>query len=447
MSQQALDLRRSVQIVRRHKILVGIAVALGLVAGVGYAVLKPPAVTSSALVVLPQAAAQSIQSEGNPGASGSSGYMQTQAVIASSDPVLSGALRSIRPPISLADLHRAIEVKSVTNSILSITATGSSAAQAEATANAVARSYISYVRSPDNGRVVANVLQPAINATRAAPLKRMLVYGLLGGLAGALIGFIVALVISREDRRLRERDEIANSIGVPVLASFPVSRPADAAAWTRLMDVYRPGVVHAWQQRRLLQQLGVPDVMLSDDPDVGGCSLTVLSLSSDRRALALGPQLAVFAASQGIPTALIVGPQQDEDATATLRTACGAAAPPSSSRPGHLHVAVFSGGDVRRRSDAALTVLVAVVDSRAPRLPDTMRTTTTVLGVSAGAATAEQLARVAMSAAADGREITGILVADPEPDDRTTGRVPRLARPAHRRLPTRLDGMATETQR
>ena len=102
MSQQVLDLRRSVQIVRRHKILVGIAVALGLVAGVGYAVLNPPAVTSAALVVLPQAAAQSIQSAaGNPGSAGSSGYMQTQAVIASSDPVLFGALHSIRPAASM----------------------------------------------------------------------------------------------------------------------------------------------------------------------------------------------------------------------------------------------------------------------------------------------------------------------------------------------------------
>ena len=33
MSEQALDLRRSVQIVRRHKIIVGIAAALGLARG------------------------------------------------------------------------------------------------------------------------------------------------------------------------------------------------------------------------------------------------------------------------------------------------------------------------------------------------------------------------------------------------------------------------------
>ena len=49
-----------------------------------------------------------------------------------------------------------------------------------------------------------------------------------------------------------------------------------------------------------------------------------------------------------------------------------------------------------------------------------MRTTVTVLGVSAGVVTAEQLARVAVSAAGDGRQIAGILVADPDPTDHTT---------------------------
>jgi len=73
-----------------------------------------------------------------------------------------------------------------------------------------------------------------------------------------------------------------------------------------------------------------------------------------------------------------------------------------------------------------------------------MRTTSTVLGVSAGAATADELARVAISAADDGRAIAGILVADPDPADRTTGRMPQLARPGQRRTPTRMNGTTTE---
>ena len=52
MSGQALDLRRSAQIVRRRKTLVGVFVALGLLAGVAYTALSPPVYRSSALVAV-----------------------------------------------------------------------------------------------------------------------------------------------------------------------------------------------------------------------------------------------------------------------------------------------------------------------------------------------------------------------------------------------------------
>ena len=54
MSEQALNVRRPVQIVRRHRILVAIVTALGLLMGVAYSVLTPPMLTSTALVVLPE---------------------------------------------------------------------------------------------------------------------------------------------------------------------------------------------------------------------------------------------------------------------------------------------------------------------------------------------------------------------------------------------------------
>jgi len=92
-------------------------------------------------------------------------------------------------------------------------------------------------------------------------------------------------------------------------------------------------------------------------------------------------------------------------------------------------------------------VVVAVVDGKNPQMPDTMHTTATLLGVSAGAATADQLARVAVSAGSDGREITGILVADPDSADATTGRLPQLGRRGHRRMPTRMTGITTEIRR
>ncbi len=270
----------------------------------------------------------------------------------------------------------------------------------------------------------------------------MIVFGLFGAVGGALAGVIVSLAVSRNDKRLRGRDEIANSIGIPVLASLPVAHPSDAAGWTRLLQEYKPGAVHAWRLRVALQRL-----RKSDGFSGGSSSLLVLSLSSDPGALALGPHLAAFAASLGIPTALVIGPQQDANTAATLRTACAVAPSASSKLPSQLRVAVHDDVDFGGWPDAVLTVVVTTVDGQSPRMPDTMRTTTTVLAVSAGATTADQLARVAVSAASDGHEVVGILVADPEPDDNTTGQIPQLARPVRPRRPTRLNGLTTETRR
>jgi hypothetical protein len=269
----------------------------------------------------------------------------------------------------------------------------------------------------------------------------------LGAILGALIGIIVAFLISRRDRRLRECDEIAGSIGIPVLASFPVDHPRDPAGWTKLLEDYKPGDLDAWRLRNALRQLGMAGFNVNSDSDGGSSSLTVLSLSSDPGAMAIGPQLAVFAASLGISTTLVIGSQQDTDATATLRTACDVPPPASSKRSSYLRVAVSDGGSATRLPGAALTIVVAVVDALIPRVADTLHATTTVLGVSAGGTTAGQLARAASSAAADGREIDGILVADPEPTDHTTGRNPEPAGPMQPKVPGRLRGLTTEIRR
>jgi capsular polysaccharide biosynthesis protein len=444
MSQQELDLRRSVQIVRRHKVLVGVMTALGLLIGAAYGLFNPPVLTGSALVVIPLSAANSQVPQNET----ISPYTQTQMLVVRSDVVLSAALPRVRPAMSLDELRNDVQVSSPTSYLILVSAKNKVAADAEATANAVADSYASYVNSTSNPavHVAARVLDPATSASGRKSLESLLLFAPIGAVAGALIGVIIALAIARSDRRLRERDELANSIGVPVLASVPVTRPTDAAGWTRLLEEYDPGALDGWHLRQALQHLG----MLGTNPNNGSSrssSVAVLSLSSDPAALALGPQLAAFAASQGIPTTLVIGPQQDENATATLRTACAGPSSALSKRAGYLLVAVSDSSNVDAQSHGALTVVVAVVDSKTPQVSETMRTAATVLGVSAGAATAEQLARAAVSAAADGREIVGLLVANPEAEDRTTGRVPQIARPRQRRLPTRLKGMTTEIRR
>ena len=148
-----------------------------------------------------------------------------------------------------------------------------------------------------------------------------------------MIGVITALAVGRNDQRLRERDEIADSIGVPVLASVRVRHPAKAQGWTKLLEGYEPEAADAWRLRKALRQLG----------GGGGSSVAVLSLSHDRRALALGPQLAVLAASLGIPATLVVGPQQDANNAAALHAACAAGPEPRGA--GNLHVTVTDPGE------------------------------------------------------------------------------------------------------
>ena len=449
MSQQVLDLRRSMQIVRRHKVLLSVIVILGIAAGCAYSVYRPPMLTSTALVVLPQSRSAAA-SEGTAANSGPDGYVATQMVIAESTKVLSAALPNARPAMSLGKLRSDVQIASVTPYVLSVSVKGKIAADAEATANAVAKSYVAYVNGASSpvGRVSASMLEPATSAAGKGPLEALIISGLLGALAGAVIGVLVSLWVSRNDKRLRERDEIANSIGIPVLASLPVAHPSDAAGWTRLLQEYMPGAVHEWRLRMALQRLRRSDDFFDNGRAHRSDSLLVLSLSSDPGALALGPQLAVFAASLGIPTTLVVGPQQDVNAAATLRTACGVTPPASAKQSNRLRVAAYDDGHFDGLPGAAFTVVVATVDGQVPQIPGTMRTTATVLAVSAGAATADQLAKVAVSAAIDGREIVGILVADPEPDDNTTGQMPQLAKTVrHRRVQARVTGLSTETRR
>jgi capsular polysaccharide biosynthesis protein len=447
MSQPGRGPRRPIQIVRRHKVLVGIMAALGLLVGGGYAAFDPIEVTSTALVLLTQTGQSGA---GVPGSNAPDPYTVTQEVIAKSTPVLLGALPHVRPAMSLIELRQAVEIGSDTTYIISVSAKEKNAADATATANAVAGSYISYIgsaSSPD-GRVQAQLFQQATNGAETGRIKQVVSNGIylpVGALFGALLGIAVAVAVNRRDRRLRKRDEIASSIGVGVLASFPVGQPSSAAKWTRLLEDYEPGAQTALQLRNAIKQLETAAGEASPGHGNGRWSVTVLSLSSDPRAVALGAQLAVFAAAQGIRTALVIGPQQDGKVTAALRTAC-ATPPAPSEQPGYLRL-VVSDSDTDVPRDVTLAVVVAVVDGRNPQVPATMRTTATLLGVSAGAATADQLARVAISAVSDGREITGILVADPDSDDATTGRLPQLVRRPPRAMPTRVTRIATEIRR
>ena len=116
---------------------------LGILVGGAYAKLNPPMLTSTALVVLPQ---NCPERTGSCRMERPIPYTATQEVIAGSNQVLSDALPHVRPRMSLAELRREIQIGSLTPYVISISAKGKIAADAEATANAVANSYIQLSR-------------------------------------------------------------------------------------------------------------------------------------------------------------------------------------------------------------------------------------------------------------------------------------------------------------
>jgi DUF1707 SHOCT-like domain len=163
-----------------------VAATLGLLAGIASVTLTPPTFTSSAFVVLPPA----------------TGSVATQVAIAGSDPVLWDALHSVKPAMSLQTLRSDIQVKGRTPTIISISAHGETATQAERTAGAVADSYVAYVSSGRSGRQVQpRILEPAAITTETPSPMRLLALGGLGALLGALIGAIGAHAFIPSDRR------------------------------------------------------------------------------------------------------------------------------------------------------------------------------------------------------------------------------------------------------
>jgi hypothetical protein len=184
MSQLAPDLRRSISIIRRHGALVGIAIAVGLLAGAVFAAFSPVRITSTALVMLPQS------------------DVATAVVVARSDPVLAGAMLRGSPAASLAALRGEVQVTSPTRDVLAVSASARTAAQAEATANAVADSFIGYISSPGSSavRVQEELLEPATTATGLTPPVQVLVGALLGLASGGLTGVVAAFASRRPVR-------------------------------------------------------------------------------------------------------------------------------------------------------------------------------------------------------------------------------------------------------
>jgi capsular polysaccharide biosynthesis protein len=276
------------------------------------------------------------------------------------------------------------------------------------------------------------VVQKATAAEGPSTVLRLVTFATAGALAGILLAVAIILLTARRDMRVRLRDDIADAIGSPVLAAVRSRPQRSVAGWLELLGTYRVTPVESWALRQVLRGL-VPVKRQSrvagrvDHPQ----SLTVVTLSGDGRGLAIGPQLSAFASSLGITTRLV--PTVGHDRAPTL-WACAT----DGSAPARPNLFL---GKVPDGEHVDLTIFLVVVERRLPYVGDMPASDATILSVAAGSATEQELARVAVAVDDAGRHIDGIVVADPDPTDRTSGRHTIAERSSWPTLPTRLTGI------
>lgn len=422
MSTQELDVKKSWRAVKRNRSVVLAVAGAGLLAGVVIGLLLGPMHTATSLVVLP---ARPVSVDNTAGTHS----IETQVLIASSEPVLRSAGQNFDPPMTTTMLRDRVKVGAVTPDVIEVAAQAPSADEAMDLANTVAEVYLAYVSTETDlpgelsYRTGARMLERATTARSGELAAHLGLFGLLGAFAGGLVASLAILVIARGDRRLRLRQEIADSVGIPVVASVSTYRANEVSNWVNLLGRYKPTSVDAWSMRKMLHHLRL------DARRGGPASLAVITFAGDDKALPLGPQLAAFATSIGIPAAVEVDPRNGQ-----------ANGSPGGTEPNAGEGSVADGAEQPNDEAPAprLMIWLTVVDRDAPQLAGIQPTTATIVGLAAGAVTAEELARLAVAAAGADRMIDGLVVGDPDPTDRTTGRVPLSGLRSGARLPTRL---------
>ena len=229
--------------------------------------------------------------------------------------------------------------------------------------------------SPSSGAIV---LERATTAIRPSIL-RIPELGIIGLLGGLLVGVVVAFGVGRKDRRLRQRDEIARAADAPVLASLSAVRRHKSEDLIVLLDHFEPSVIDKANLRRLLDELGVERrpahtaTPISQNGQNGssvhhengssphheGVGVHAIVLAGDDRAVAAAAELPAFAASLGLPVALVLA--GSSSSTQQLAIACAARDPLAvdAPRPNLLTYATAPG---KAPGGVALAVTLEVVD-------------------------------------------------------------------------------------
>ncbi len=208
----------------------------------------------------------------------------------------------------------------------------------------------------------------------------------------------------------------------------------------RVLESFKPSVSDKANLRRLLDELGVhkygarPEMGLHSQNGAGqnGSSVhhepvdvAAVVLAGDLKAVLAITELPAFAADLGLAVALVV--DGSSESTQQLSIACAARDPLDLAAP-RPNLLTFASTPAKAPEGVSLTVTVEVVDpvtidvgdEGSPR-PASERRQSSILVVSSGFATPEDLEVIALASEHQGRPLAGVVVADPERSDNTTG--------------------------
>jgi capsular polysaccharide biosynthesis protein len=265
----------------------------------------------------------------------------------------------------------------------------------------------------------ARVFQKATTATKESLVRHIGTFAVGGALLAFLLGAAMTVLISRRGRKPRLRDEIAEAVGAPVLASVGARLPKNTAHPEELTRHLRADVMNAWSIRRALEEMGAFDPLRTES-----LCLSFLTLEDDHDAFAVGPQFALLLASHGIRTT--VETTRTENWVIQLRAM--------------LTLERRASGDDEPTGLAPVRVALAAVDRQEPEVEHPLDPTITILALTPGSATVTELARIALASIDAGHRIDGILVANPEPADGTIGRLSQPLIGQRAPMPNRMNG-------
>lgn len=485
MTEQLLDTKGSVRLLRRSWHLVAVFALAGLLAAGGYLVSSLPRYHASALVLLPSASTPQ-------GTSNSTVRpVTTDARIATSAAVLVPAGRIADPAAVLSQLQQEVKASPVTTGVLKLSATASTRSAAERLANAVASRLVVFLTTNGaaaNASMVAGLdaeqrqlqnqlalVQQQISTTtkrmtkeRASSAAGKQDSALLGNLKAQETSIDLELTSVKSQISTAESGQTSANEGTQVLQPATSATPPSTLSfalplcagllggllvgWMVVLARYRS---HPRVRTRdaLAEALGAPVVL---SLDVASCrtlgewvalferhdpgSLELWSVLKALRELGLATggrlDLVVLAFAEDVPAVAQTAHLAVAAAESGVSTELRVLAPDGTHRAlqavcqsyandGRLPrpgLSVRGGPPPRPGEPVELSVTVVVADVADPSAVTLRPRGVCIASISSGFASSQVLARLGIAASENGAPIRAVCVANPDPRDETVGR-------------------------